>query len=189
MRPVCVDVALDDQQMNHPIYLILEVKTPPIIKQETFIPFSCDANEHQKRLPGSNLIGHANVWLFRLASDQLDRDYADLFQCLSRHNLTAKPFTPQLINHLVSSPEQARQNFDHVKLLSNNVWIERNQEKVHTFLRQRWPSYSFLTKFELMKLISKHIITVHDLIVDDQAERLLRRCSLATLTACTGQFH
>ncbi|CAF4380893.1 unnamed protein product [Rotaria sp. Silwood2] len=39
-----------------------------------------------------------------------------------------------------------------------------------------------------MKLISKHIVTVHDLIVDEQAEHILQLCSINTLVALTDKI-
>ncbi|CAF1202197.1 unnamed protein product [Rotaria sordida] len=39
-----------------------------------------------------------------------------------------------------------------------------------------------------MKLISKHIVTVHDLIVDERAEHILQLCSINTLVALTDKI-
>jgi hypothetical protein len=65
---------------------------------------------------------------------------------------------------------------------------KKNQVKVNDFLVRRWPSYPFETKFEIMKLISKHTITVYDLIVDEQAEHILKMCTINTLIALTGKY-
>lgn len=75
-----------------------------------------------------------------------------------------------------------------VHLVSNEEWVQQNQAKVKDFFERRWPSYPFETKFEIMKLISKHIITVNDLIVDEQAEDILKLCSTNTLVALTGNY-
>jgi hypothetical protein len=66
--------------------------------------------------------------------------------------------------------------------------VKQNQDKVDDFFNRRWPSYPFETKFEIMKLISKHIITVNDLIVDEQAESILKLCTINTLIALTGKY-
>jgi hypothetical protein len=73
-------------------------------------------------------------------------------------------------------------------LISNEDWVKENQDKVDDFFNRRWPSYPFETKFEIMKLISKHIITVNDLIVDEQAENILKLCTTNTLIALTGKY-
>jgi hypothetical protein len=76
-----------------------------------------------------------------------------------------------------------------IRLLSNETWVRQHQDIVDNFRRCRWPSYPFETKFEIMKLISKHIITFHDLIVDEKAETILEQCSINTLIACTGTYN
>jgi hypothetical protein len=145
-----------------------------------------DAHD-ETRLPGTPLIGHANVWLFKLSSNNLQRDYEKLFHILYRYNLTQRQFSGYNIIHLIRTKQAARKNLLSVKLISNDEWVKENQVQVNDFFNRRWPSYPFETKFEIMKLISKNIITVNDLIVDEQAEDILKLCTINTLIAVTGK--
>ena len=143
---------------------------------------------NKTRLPGSLLIGHANAWLFKLSATDPPSDNVALFRILQRYNLSSRQFSGDNIIHLMSSLPTMKKNFDSVQLLSNDEWVRHNQDKVDNFRYRRWPSYPFETKFEIMKLISKHIITVNDLIVDEQAEDILNLCSTNTLVALTGNY-
>ncbi len=142
-------------------------------------------NNDETRLPGTALIGHANAWLLKLSSSNGNNEYERLFCTLRRYNLTQNKFSEANIIHLISTPDAARRNLESIQLLSNDQWVEQNKPKVDAFRQRRWPSYPFETKFEIMKLISKHIITVNDLIVDEKAESILQQCSINTLVACT----
>ena len=133
-------------------------------------------------------MGHANAWLFKLSATDLRSDYTKLFDILHRQNLSPRQFSGDMIVHLMSSSEAIRRNFHSIQLVSNDEWMKQNQTRVNEFFRHRWPSYPFETKFEIMKLLSKHVITVHDLIIDEQAEEILKLCTMNTLVAVTGNF-
>ena len=165
---------------------MLEVKRPPIILETREVSGPVADTSKETRLPGTVLIGHANAWLFRLSSTNLRSDYVNVFRVLHRYNLSPRQFTGENILHLMNSEQAIRKNFDAVQLVSNDEWIKQNQDQVDEFFVRRWPAYPFETKFEIMKLISKHIITVNDLIVDEQAEDILKRCTVSTLVALTG---
>lgn len=175
--------------INHnDIFLLVEIKRPPIILEtrETSGPHGEVTDEN--RLPGFGLIGHANVWLFKLSLINLLSEYTRLFRILRRHNLSPRQFSEDNIIYLIKTIEVARERLEPVQLISNDEWINKNQQMVKDFFQRRWPSYPFETKFEIMKLISKHIITAHDLIVDENAEKILKLCSINTLTAMTGRY-
>jgi hypothetical protein len=178
INPVLVD--------NESIYLLIELKRPPIILQKTSHITDDDIDE--TRLPGTPLIGHANGWLFKLNYKNLNV-YTQLFKILRRYNLSPRQFSERNIIHLIDPIATARKHLKSVKFLSNDTWVQRNQDRVDDFRYRRWPSYPFETKFEIMKLISKHIITFHDLIVDEKAETILEQCSINTLIACTGTYY
>lgn len=141
----------------------------------------------EKRLPGSRLIGYANAWLFKLLPNNQGNGYVKLFEILRRYNLSPRQFSEYNIMYLIGKTENARKNLESIPLISNDDWVKENQAKVDDFFNRRWPSYPFETKFEIMKLMSKRIITVNDLIVDEQAENLLKLCSIDTLIALTGK--
>ncbi|CAF3656841.1 unnamed protein product [Rotaria sordida] len=170
------------------VFLLVELKRPPIILEIRNTSHSMHNNSDESRLPGFGPIGHANAWLFKLSSQNLRSDYMKLFEILRRQNLSPRQFSESNIIHLIGTTEAARKNLDSVLLISNDEWIEQNQVKVNDFLNHRWPSYPFETKFEIMKLISKHIITVNDLIVDEQAEHILKMCTISTLIALTDKI-
>jgi hypothetical protein len=169
------------------IFLLVEVRRPPSILKKQNISHALFENNDDTRLPGTALIGHANAWLFKLSSINCNQDYVRLFNMLRRYNLTQKQFSEFNIIELISRTKAAEKNlFESIQLLSNDEWIEQNKTKIDDFLKRRWSSYPFETKFEIMKLISMHIITVNDLIVDEKAESILKQCSVNTLIACTG---
>ena len=165
----------------------MHVKRPPTIVRTKNVIGAFGDQDSETRLPGNQLIGHANAWLFRFSSEE-QRHYEELFEVLNEYNLTPRHISHHNIVQLVKTPTAARKNLDSMRLLPNDVWVNLNREKVREFLEERWPSYPFETKFEIMKLISKHIITVNDLIVDGAAERILAKCSISTVTACTGTY-
>ncbi|CAF4723521.1 unnamed protein product [Rotaria sp. Silwood1] len=166
--------------------LLIEVKQPPLILHSYSNPLSSEV--YDTRMPGTPLIGHANAWLFRLAGQKLADDYIKLFQLLRRYNLTPRRFFEQHILRMIQSLRSAREYLRHVQLLSNEQWINENREIVSRFLDYRWPQYPFETKYEIMKLLSKHIITIHDLIIDEQLDKILAKCSLNTFIACTDKI-
>jgi hypothetical protein len=143
---------------------------------------------NETRLPGTLPIGHANAWIFKLSSENVHSDYVTLFRILHRSGLSPQQFTGEHIIHLMNSIQANKKNFVSVQLILNDDWVKQNQDKVDDFFNRRWPSYPFETKFEIMKLISKHIITVNDLIVDEQAENILKLCTTNTLIALTGKY-
>lgn len=160
----------------------MQMKRPPLIILRKQVETPHYDDEINTRLPGNQTMGHAYVWLFRLATS----NYTELFNILNKHNLTARRFTSDLMKQLLSSLNDACENLLCIALFSSNTWIQNNQEKVNEFLEIRWPSYPFETKFEIMKLISKHIITVQELVLDENMGNILRQCSMSTLIACTG---
>jgi hypothetical protein len=168
---------------NRGIYLLIEVKRPPIILQK--VNYSLEDDTDETRLPGTPSIGHANGWVFTLDYPNLNL-YVSLFKVLRRYNLTPREFNERNIIDLINLKVTEKRRLKSVRLLSNHTWIHQNQNIVNDFRLRRWPSYPFETKFEIMKLISKHIITFHDLIVDEKAETILKQCSIHTLIACTG---
>ena len=169
-----------------PMYILMEVKRPPIILETQLFRGPGFDGSTETRLPGNVLIGHANAWLFRLSATDPRSDYVALFHTLHRYNLSPRQFTAENILHLMSSEQAIKRNFDPVQLVSNDDWIKQNQQQVDDFFTRRWPKYPFETKFEIMKLISKHIITVNDLIVDEEGEEILNLCTTNTLVALTG---
>ncbi|CAF3432324.1 unnamed protein product [Rotaria sp. Silwood1] len=175
--------------INHnEVFLLIEIKRPPIILEiRNQNHPKCDGS-NENRLPGYGLIGHANAWIFKLSSLNLRDDYVKLFKVLRRYNLSPRQFSEFNIMQLIRTVEAARKNLESVSLISNDEWIEQNQVNVNNFLNCRWPSYPFETKFEIMKLISKHIITVNDLIVDEHAEHILKICTINTLIALTDKI-
>jgi hypothetical protein len=170
------------------VYLLIEVRRPPIILETKDMSFMGHDATKETRLPGNPLIGHAHAWLFKLSANNPNDDYHKLFNILHRYNLSHKKFSGFNILHLIRTIQDARKNLESVQLISNDEWVKQNQDKVDDFFKRRWPSYPFETKFEIMKLISKHIITVNDLIVDEQAEDILKLCTVNTLIALTGKY-
>ena len=166
----------------------MEVKRPPTILETKKACKQSRGRDIETRQPGNQLIGHANTWLFRLSSEQSHNVTEQLFNVLNQYNLTTGRFSHYPINQLIGTAAAARENLEPMRLLSNEMWVWCNADKVNEFLEVRWPSYPFETKFEIMKLISKHIITVNDLIVDEAAERILKTCSISTVSACTGTY-
>jgi hypothetical protein len=141
----------------------------------------------ETRLPGTPLIGRANAWLFQLSNNRIADDYKDLFRILRHYNLSLQRFFEHHIIRLIYPLKAARENLRHVQVLSNDRWVKENRDRVDHFLNDRWPQYPFETKFEMMKLLSKHIITINDLIIDEQLDRILAQCSLNTFIACSGK--
>jgi hypothetical protein len=126
----------------------------------------------ETRLPGTPLIGHANGWLFKLNYDNLNV-YPPLFKVLRRYNLSPRQFSERNIIDLINLKGTENKRLKSIRLLSNETWVRQHQDIVDNFRRCRWPSYPFETKFEIMKLISKHIITFHDLIVFFERKTLI----------------
>lgn len=166
--------------------LLVQLKRPPVILH-SYSNDLVDADQ-KTRLPGTPLIGRANAWLFQLTGQRATNDYRQLFQSLRLYNLTPKRFSEHYILSLVYPLQKARECLHHVRILSNDKWVADNQQMVDQFLKHRWSNYPFETKFEIMKLISKHIITVNDLVMDEQLDQILAQCSLGTLIACTDKI-
>ncbi len=181
-----VDLSSNNADEQSEVFLLLQVKRPPNISKTESIEQPSFQYDTQTRLPGNMLIGHANAWLIRLDSKNLNHTYRQLFEILHRHNLTEGRFSSNSIIPLIGTLDTAHKNLDSIQLLSNDDWVQQNKNKVEDFLNRRWSSYGFEQKFEIMKLIAKHIITVNDLVVDERAETILKECSTSTLIACTG---
>ncbi|CAF2744395.1 unnamed protein product [Rotaria sp. Silwood2] len=161
---------------------------PPTILETTGNDSSIPESSEEKRLPGFELIGHANVWLFKLAPDEADDNIKKLFDLLHDNNLSPGNLFKSDIIRSIKNIDFAKKNFEPMTLISNDKWILENQAKIDKFFNHQWSLYPFETKFEVMKLISKHIITVHDLIVDEQVEHILQLCSIDTLVALTDKI-
>ncbi|CAF3011472.1 unnamed protein product [Rotaria sp. Silwood2] len=170
------------------VFLLMEINRPPIILEIKDAGSSISESPDEKRLPGFGFIGHANVWLFKLASNDGDNNTRKLFQLLRDDNLWSGNLSESDIICSLTNIESAKKNLEPITLISNDKWIRENQAKVDNFFNHRWSLYPFETKFEIMKLISKHIVTVHDLIVDEQAEHILQLCSINTLVALTDKI-
>lgn len=168
------------------VFLLMEVKQPPTILETTGDDSSISESYEEKRLPGFELIGHANVWLFKLAQNEADDNIRKLFHLLHDHNLSSRNLFEGDIIHSIKNVDSAKEKFEPITLILNDKWISENRTKVDNFFDHRWSLYPFETKFEVMKLISKHIITVHDLIADEQVEHILEQCSINALVALTG---
>ncbi|CAF1664186.1 unnamed protein product, partial [Adineta ricciae] len=171
---------------NSSVYLLVELKRPPVIIQ-TY----SDAQTNEKidvRMPGTPLIGHANAWVFQLNSSRIVYEYGKLLNILCCHNLSPRQFAQRNALYCIFPIQKARENLRHVQILSNIDWVNENRRIVDRFLHDRWPRYPFEIKFELMKLISKHIITIHDLIVDESLDKILEQCSLDTFIACVNKI-
>ena len=173
--------------INQNIFLLVELKRPPnIFETRNANCMFGDASE-ENRVPGTRLMGYANTWIFRLSPENSPDKYISLCYLLRRYNLLTRQFSENKIKSLTRSKEDIRKTLESVLLLSNDEWVKQNQNKVDDFLQNRWASYPFETKFEIMKLISKHIISVNDLIIDEHAECILKVCTINTLIAITGK--
>lgn len=138
-------------------------------------------------MPGTPLIGRANAWLFQLVGNKVTDNYVKLFRILRRYNLSPERFVEHHILHLIHPIRVARESLRHVQIISNEQWVNENREKVNYFFNHRWPRYLFETKFEIMKLLSKHIITINDLIIDEELDAVLAQCSVHTIIACASK--
>ncbi|UJR19685.1 hypothetical protein I4U23_022819 [Adineta vaga] len=165
-------------KINSTLYILIEVKRPPmIIHVEKSGVGSGQLFSRETRLPGNPYMGHANAWLFQL--DPSQNLYCRLFEVLRRYSLCRQPLSENNIVHFIN-PQQKTQRLK---------YVQQHRTSIQNFLNNRWPNYSFETKFELMKLISKHIITVHDLVVDEHLlDKILAKCSLKTFTACIDKI-
>ncbi|CAF5089580.1 unnamed protein product, partial [Rotaria magnacalcarata] len=151
------------------VFLLIELKRPPVILLTHTISRMLGEESDEKRLPGWGPIGYANTWLFKVSiNDQHDEQ-----------------FSQNDIINLTERMEDAQNNLESIPLIFNDDWVKENQAKVDDFFKLRWSPYPFETKFEIMKLISKRMITVYDLIIDQQAENILKLCSINTLIALT----
>lgn len=168
--------------------LLIQIKQPPVILQK--VSEQSANSGHEKRLPGTPLIGHANAWLVYLSGQNVNKDYIRLFQILNYYNLTPKRFFRQNILKLMndSMKQDNYTYFRHVDFLSNDQWMKENRQLVDHFLNNRWPRYPFEIKFEIMKLLSKHILTIHNLIIDDQFDLILAKCSLNIVINCAEKI-
>lgn len=164
------------------MYILCEIRRPPCISCVRTRISNSNRIEDEIRLSGSSLIGRANAWLIRIGPEP--KIHADFASLLVQHRLCAKGWK-------VSSAidQYAERLTVHIDLLLMKEWREKYRVIIDRFLFKRWPSFPFETKFEIMKLISKYIITIYDLIVDERLEFILGKMSAKTLVACVGKCH
>ena len=122
---------------NNVVYLLVEVRRPPIILETQNVSNMLDDISVETRLPGIGLIGHANTWLFKLSPKDLGHNYKKLFNILRRYNLSQRTFTEYNIINLIGSLQAARKNLESVQLISNDVWVKENQAEVNDFFNRR----------------------------------------------------
>ncbi|CAF1676730.1 unnamed protein product [Rotaria magnacalcarata] len=170
------------------VFLLIELKRPPVILLTHTISRMLGEESDEKRLPGWGPIGYANTWLFKVSINDQHDEYVKLFEILHRCNLSSRQFSQNDIINLTERMEDAQNNLESIPLIFNDDWVKENQAKVDDFFKLRWSPYPFETKFEIMKLISKRMITVYDLIIDQQAENILKLCSINTLIALTDEI-
>jgi hypothetical protein len=163
-----------NESIDPSVYILCEIRRAP-----------CISSEDEIRLPGSTLIGRANAWLLRIGSDS--KIYQTFANLLDRYHLCAKDCQASNIVPLLTSVHQHAQRLINIDLLLMKEWHEKNRLAIERFSYQRWPFFPFATKFEIMKLICKHIITVNDLILDERLEFILGKMSSNTLAACVGK--
>ena len=144
-----------------------------------------DKFDTEVRIPGPTLIGRASAWILRLQPDWIN--YETFGKILHKYHLCEKKFQADNIIDLLRTSNENAHIFSHIDVLSLKEWNAEHQDSINLFCSQRWPLFPFETKFEIMKLISKHIITVHDLILDSRLEFVLSQMTLNTLIACTGK--
>ncbi|CAF4493058.1 unnamed protein product, partial [Rotaria sp. Silwood2] len=166
------------------VYILCEVRRPPCISSVRKV--RADGSENEIRLPGSTLIGRTNAWLLNIGSDP--KIYQTFANLLDRYHLCAKHCQISDMVPLLTSVHQHAQCLIHIDLLLLKEWHEKNRLAIEQFCYQRWPFFPFETKFEIMKLISKHIITVNDLISDERLEFILGQISPSTLAACVDKI-
>ena len=162
--------------------ILCEIRRPPCISCIRTRIASSNCIEDEIRLAGSPLIGRANAWLFGIGPEP--KTYADFASILIQHQLCAKGWEVSL-----SATDPCVERLIDIDLLLMKEWREKYRVIIERFLVKRWPSFPFETKFEIMKLISKYIITIHDLIVDERLEFILSKMSANTLAACVGKCH
>ncbi|CAM2712695.1 unnamed protein product [Rotaria socialis] len=170
------------------VFLLIELKRPPVILLTHTISRESAEESDERRLPGWGPVGYANTWLFKVSINDQQDEYEKLFEILHRYNLSSRQFFQKDIINLTETMEDARKNLESIPLIFNDDWVKENQAKVDDFFKLRWSPYPFETKFEIMKLISKRMITVYDLITDQQAENILKLCSINTLIALTDEI-
>ncbi|CAM4955855.1 unnamed protein product [Rotaria socialis] len=173
-----------NNSIDSSVYILCEIRRAPFI---SYVQRArADSSHNEIRLPGSTLLGRANAWLLRIGSDP--KIYQTFANLLDRHRLSAKHCQASNMVPLLTSVLQHSQQFIHINLLLMKEWQEKNRLAIARFSSQRWPYFPFQTKFEIMKLISKHIITVNDLILDERLEFILRKMSSNTLAACVDKI-
>ncbi|UJR11158.1 hypothetical protein I4U23_015339 [Adineta vaga] len=166
------------------IFFLCEIRRAPYI---SYVKQTVDGTDNLEiRLPGLILVGRANAWLFRIKSEaSIYKEFVDL---LHKYRLCEKHIQGSNIIHLLKSANDDSQRLTHIDTLSMNEWNQKHREAIIEFKLNRWPSFPFETKFELMKLISKHIITINDLILDERLESILSKMSQNTLIVCVDKI-
>jgi hypothetical protein len=165
--------------------ILCEIHRPPWISCIRTRKTQSGYTEDEIRLPGSPLIGQANVWLLKIGSEP--KIYEDLASLITQYHLCSKDWQMSNTVPLLTSIHQHAQQTIHIDLLIMKEWREKNLSAIERFVSQQWPFFPFETKFEIMKLISKHIITINDLILDERLQFILGKMSFNTLAACIGK--
>ena len=185
-----ISIAIINQPFDHAeeqnqIYVLMEVRRPPIILEITETEVLDQSNKTKIRYPGTPIIGNADAWLFQLDQNNSEDNYRQLFAMLHRLNLSDMSHGNFNLQRL---QQGQRNDAINILLVPHDAWIERNQDRVLHFLKNQWQSYSFETKFELMKLIARRLMTVHDLVTDQRLEIILRQISIKLFMACIGKL-
>ena len=174
---------LSTESIDPSTHILCEIRRPPFISH--VINSSEETLDGGIRLPGVTLIGRANAYMFRLPPDK--KIYGQFGEILVKYRLCEKQFQARNIVDLLTTSVVNASILSHIDLLSLQDWSEKHRDDIDRFRSQRWPLFPFETKFEMMKLISKHIITVHDLILDDRLEFVLSQMTPDTFMACIGK--
>lgn len=170
------------------IFVLMQVTRCPILLRGEYRDAYGFLDSHEMRFPGNSLMGHADVWIFQL-KDNHSSIFKNLFDLLHSHNLTKRDFYGASIeNYIQGSRDTKITDLDIVDLILNDEWIERKRSQLKHFCEDRWRFYPFETKFQIMKLINRRLITVYDLVFDDLAENILKKCSANLLVACIGKY-
>jgi hypothetical protein len=147
-----------NQLIDPSIHFLCEIRRPPFMSYLEGL--GDDKSETEVRIPGPTLIGRANAWIVRLQPDL--ESYETFSSILVKYRLCEKKFQADNLVDLLRTSNENSHIFSHIDVLLLKEWIKENQNIMDRFGSQRWPLFPFETKFEIMKLISKHIITIND---------------------------
>jgi len=171
------------QSIDPSVHFLCEIRRPPFISHVT--KPGDETSDSGIRMPGSTLLGRANAYIFRFQPDL--KVYEQFGEILVKYRLCEKHFQARNIVDLLRTSDENASILTHIDLLSLEDWNEKHRDDIDRFRSQRWPLFPFEIKFEVMKLISKHIITIHDLILDDRLVFVLSQITLDTFIACIGK--